>query len=64
MTSKNTAPEQSGDPLRTPDGRSTFTVTLRSRPGIDGNAALRALLKGALRDHGLVCLAIREGGDK
>ena len=59
MHSKNTAPEQSGEPLRTPDGRPTFTVTLRSKPGIDGNAALQALLKAALRSYGLRCRSLK-----
>lgn len=57
MQRKNTTPVQSGEPSRTPDGRSTFVVTLRPKPGIDGTRALRELLKRARRNHGLRCIA-------
>lgn len=60
MTIKTTAPLESGEPRRSTENRPTFTVTLRSKFGTDGHAALRAVLKRALRDHGLVALAIRE----
>jgi hypothetical protein len=62
LTSKSTAPGQSGEPSRTPDGWPAFTIKLRPKSGADGHAASRSLLKVALRQHGLVCLAIREGG--
>jgi hypothetical protein len=38
----------------------TFTVVLRAEPGADGVRALRALLKAALRRHGLRALDVRE----
>lgn len=59
MTSQVKTPVQTGEPLRTATDRPTFTVTLRPKPAIDGDAALRALLKRALRDYGLVCLGCR-----
>jgi hypothetical protein len=38
-----------------------FTVTLRAEPGSDGVRGQRALLKRALRSHGLRALDVREG---
>jgi hypothetical protein len=38
--------------------RPTITITLRPEPRVDGMAALRLLLKAALRLHGLKCVAI------
>jgi hypothetical protein len=39
----------------------TFTVVLRAKPGSDGIRELRALLKRALRVHGLRAVDVREG---
>jgi hypothetical protein len=36
-----------------------FVLTLRPLPGVDGARAIRALLKVALRQFGLQCIAIR-----
>jgi hypothetical protein len=43
------------------DGRPTFTLVLRPEPDVaDPVRALRALLKFALRRHGLRCTSARE----
>jgi hypothetical protein len=39
---------------------STYTVTFRARPGVDGVRALRAVLKFALRRFGLQAIDARE----
>jgi hypothetical protein len=46
--------------VETPDPRPVFTLRLKPMPGTDGRSALRALLKVALRQHRLVCLACHE----
>lgn len=43
-----------------PPERPVFTLKLKPMPGTDGRLALRALLKTALRQHGLVCLVCHE----
>jgi hypothetical protein len=40
----------------------TYRLTLRPLPGCDGERAIKALLKAALRRHGLRCIDIRECG--
>jgi hypothetical protein len=37
-------------------GAPAFVVTFRAEPGVDATRALRALLKAALRRHGLRCV--------
>jgi hypothetical protein len=37
-----------------------FTLKLRALPNVDATRALRALLKTALRRHGLVCTSIKQ----
>jgi hypothetical protein len=43
-----------------PEKQSTFVLTLRAVPGVDGIRALRAVLKTALRRHGLRATNARE----
>lgn len=38
-----------------------YVVTVQSAPGVDGDRALRALLKLALRRFGLRCIALSRG---
>ena len=46
-------------PLRNSgETRATFTLSLRPEPGVDGFAALKALLKTALGTYGLRCMKI------
>jgi hypothetical protein len=40
--------------------RPVFTVQFRAKPGIDAIKALRALVKRALRNHGLKCVSASE----
>jgi hypothetical protein len=35
-------------------------MTLEPLPGVDGTRAMRWLLKGLLRQHGIKCLSVRE----
>lgn len=49
---------------RTHGGARAFTVTFRAEPGVDATLALRALLKRALRSHGLRCIAIEAAMDR
>ena len=37
-----------------------FVLTLQPLPGVDGIRALRWVLKGLLRQHGMRCVNIRE----
>jgi hypothetical protein len=39
---------------------SQFVLTLRPLPGVDGIRALRWVLKGLLRQHGMRCVDLRE----
>jgi hypothetical protein len=39
---------------------STFVLTLTPLPGVDGVRALRRVLKGLLRQHGLKCVGLRD----
>jgi hypothetical protein len=41
------------------DQQPVFVVALRAQANVDGYRAMRALLKSALRKHGLRCIAIR-----
>jgi hypothetical protein len=40
--------------------RPIFILRLRAQPGIDAVKALRSVLKGLLRHHGLVALSVQE----
>jgi hypothetical protein len=42
-----------------PPRRPIFVVKFRPEPGVDGVRSLRALLKIALRQHGLRCVGVR-----
>jgi hypothetical protein len=44
--------------------RPSFTIVLRPEPGVDPIPALRAVLKGALRQHGLRCTSAVETTEK
>jgi hypothetical protein len=51
------------DPLHSDHSRqvqATFVLRLRAEPGVDAIRALRALLKVALRRHGLRCTSIKQ----
>ena len=37
-----------------------FVMTLQPLPGVDGIRALRWVLKGLLRQHGMKCVSVRE----
>jgi hypothetical protein len=37
-----------------------FVLTLQPKPGVDAIRALRWVLKGMLRQHGLKCVNLRE----
>lgn len=43
--------------------RPTYRITFRPLPGVDGDRAIRALLKRALRSHGLQATLITETPD-
>jgi hypothetical protein len=40
--------------------RVKFVMTLEPLPGVDGIRALRWVLKGLLRQHGMRCVSLRE----
>jgi hypothetical protein len=51
LTTTSTAPAKD---------RPTFTLQLRPEPGVDPVLALRAVLKNALRYHGMRCVSAKE----
>jgi hypothetical protein len=46
--------------MRADESSRRFIATFRAGPGVDAIKALRAVLKTALRRHGLICTAVHE----